>query len=196
MGVGYYSSSKGEIMKSYAQMAAVPQSEEYIGTGDTAIYRTVDRMKNIINTSARNSYVREWAKKIVARVEVNKKKAEAEAIYNFVRDSVRYTKDPYGFEYLTTPPVLLEDIRLYQEGRGDRPVGDCDDMTVLSLSLLKAIGFQVAIKVVSFTPNKKFGHVYGLIRVGYDWMPIDCVRPDQNMGWESKGHTRVMETII
>jgi transglutaminase-like putative cysteine protease len=129
-------------------------------------------------------------------VEVNNKKAEAEAIFNFVRDNVRYTKDPYGFEYITTPPVLLEDIRLYIEGKGDRPVGDCDDMAILSLSLLKSIGFQVAIKVVSFTQNKKFGHVYGLVRIGYDWVPIDCVRPDQSLGWESKGHTRVMETII
>ena len=184
------------IMKSYAQMAAIPQSEEYIGTGDTAIYRTVDRMKNIIDNSARNPYVREWAKKIVARVEVNNKKAEASAVFNFVRDNVRYTKDPYGFEYITTPPTLLEDIRLSQEGRGDRPVGDCDDMCVLSLSLLKAIGFQTAIKVVSFVPSKKFGHVYGLVKIGYDWIPVDCVRPDKNLGWESQGHTRVMETTV
>lgn len=183
-------------MKSYGQVMGIPRTEEYIGTGDTAIYRTVNKMKDIIISSSKNSYVREWVKKIVSRVKVNEKKAEASAIFDFVRDNVRYTKDPLGFEYVQTPPVLLEDIRLYQEGRGDRPVGDCDDMCVLSLSLLKAIGFNVAIKVVSFTPSKKFGHVYGLVQVGYEWVPIDCVRPDQDMGWESQGHTRVMETII
>jgi len=183
-------------MKSYAQMSAVPRKEEYIGTGDGAIYKTVDRMKQIIIESSKNTYVREWAKKIVSRVEVNQNKSEASAIFDFVRDNVRYTKDPLGFEYLQTPPILLEDIRLYQEGRGDRPVGDCDDMTMLSLSLLKSIGFNVAIKVVSFSPSRKFGHVYGLVQIGYNWIPIDCVRPDQDMGWESKGHTRVMETII
>lgn len=183
-------------MKSYAQMSAVPRKEEYIGTGDTAIYNTVTKMKGIISDSSKNIYVREWAKKIVARVEVNNKKAEVEAIYNFVRDHVRYTKDPLGFEYLQTPPVLLEDIRLNIEGRGDRPVGDCDDMTLLSLSLLKAIGYQTAIKVVSFAPSKQFGHVYGMVKLGYDWVAVDCVRPDQSFGWESKGHTRVMETVI
>jgi transglutaminase-like putative cysteine protease len=183
-------------MKSYAQMAAVPRTEENIGTGDQAIYNTVTKMKNIIRESSKNTYVREWAKKIVSRVTVNEKKEEASSIFDFVRDNVRYTKDPLGFEYLQTPPVLLEDIRLYQDGRGDRPVGDCDDMTLLSLSLLKSIGFQVAIKVVSFSESKKFGHVYGLVQIGYDWVPFDCVRPDQDMGWESKGHTRVMETII
>ena len=112
-------------MKSYAQMAAVPRTEEYIGTGDTAIYRTVEKMKNIITQSSKNTYVREWAKDVVSRVEVNNKKGEAQAIFNFVRDSVRYTKDPLGFEYLQTPPTLLEDIRLYQEGKGERPAGDC-----------------------------------------------------------------------
>ena len=183
-------------MKSYAQMAAVPRSEEYIGTGDGAIYRTVTKMKGIIEQSSKNTYVREWAKEIVGRVEVNNKKSEAQAIFNFVRDSVRYTRDPLGFEYLQTPPVLLEDIRLYREGKGERPAGDCDDVTLLSLSLLKSIGFETAIKVVSFVPSKKYGHVYGLVKIGYDWVSIDCVRPDQEMGWESRGHTRVMETII
>lgn len=183
-------------MKSYAQMAAVPQTEEYIGTGDQAIFNTVTKMKDIINQSSRNSYVREWAKKIVSRVEVNNKKGEAEAIFDFVRDHVRYTKDPAGFEYMQTPPVVLEDIRLYQAGQGDRPAGDCDDMTLLSLSLLKSIGFSVAIKVVSFHNHKKFSHVYGMTQIGYEWVPFDCVRPDQHMGWESQGHTRVMETII
>jgi len=183
-------------MKSYAQMSAVPKTEEYIGTGDTAIYRTVDKMKSIITQSSKNPYVREWAKKIVARVEVNNKKAEAKAIYGFVRDCVRYTKDPLGFEYLQTPPVLLEDIRLYQAGKGDRPVGDCDDMTILSLSLLKSIGFEVAIKVVGFSPSKNFSHVYGLVKIGYEWVPFDCVRPEKEMGWESGGHGRVMETVV
>lgn len=183
-------------MKSYAQMSAVPRSEEYIGTGDTAIHNTVNRMKSIIVASSRNPYVREWAKKVVARVEVNDKKGEANVIYDFVRDNVRYTRDPLGFEYIQTPPVLLEDIRLYKEGKGDRPVGDCDDMTVLSLTLLKSIGFRVAIKVVSFHANKKYSHVYGLVEIGNQWVPVDCVRPEKDMGWESGGHTRVMETIV
>jgi hypothetical protein len=178
-------------MKSYAQVMGIPRTEEYIGTGDAAIYKTVDKMKDIIRQSSKNPYVREWAGNIVGRVEVNDKRGEASAIFNFVRDRVRYTKDPLGFEYIQTPVVLLESI-----SQGDRPMGDCDDQTTLSLSLLKSIGFNVAIKVVSFRENKKFGHVYGLVQIGHEWVSFDCVRPDQEMGWESKGHTRVMETIV
>lgn len=183
-------------MKSYAQVMGIPRTEEYIGSGDEAIYNTVTKMKNIINVSSRNPYVREWAGNIVARVEVNNKSGEAEAIYNFVRDNGRYTKDPLGFEYIQTPPTVLESIGQYLNGKGDRPIVDCDDMTVLSLSLLKSIGFPVAIKVVSFKSDFKFGHVYGLVQIGSDWIPFDCVRPDASIGWESKGHTRAMETIV
>lgn len=183
-------------MKSYAQVMGIPVKEEYIGTGDQAIYNTVAKMKSIIHQSSRNPYIREWAGNIISRVEVNNKAQEAEAVYNFVRDNLRYTKDPLGYEYIQTPIVLLESIGQYRSGQGERPVGDCDDCTVLSLSLLKSIGFNTAIKVVSFRENKKYGHVYGMVQIGHDWVPIDCVRPDATMGWESQGHTRVMETIV
>ena len=183
-------------MKSYAQMAAVPKTEEYIGSGDTAIYNTVAKMKSIISESSKNPYIREWAGKIVARVGVNDKRNEASAVFNFVRDNVRYTRDPLGFEYLQTPPTLLEDIRLRQEGKGERPSGDCDDMTLLSLSLLKSIGFPVAIKVVSFHDSRRFSHVYGLVQIGSEWVTVDCVRPDSYLGWEAQGLTRAMETIV
>jgi hypothetical protein len=177
-------------------MSQIPYSEEYIGVGDAAIYNTVGKMRQIINESARNPYIRQWAQKILSGVMVNDREGEARAIFNFVRDHVRYTKDPRGFEYIQTPPVLLEDIRNYLDGKGDRPIGDCDDMTVLSLSLLKSVGFPVALKVVSFRSDRRFGHVYGLVNINGRWIPFDTVRPDQYMGWESGGHTRVLEVEV
>lgn len=183
-------------MISFGEISRLPYNEEYIGTGDSAIYNTVSKMKQIIQVSSKNPYIREWVKNIIAGVPVNDKRGEAEAIFQFVQNNVRYTKDPYGWEYIQTPPVLLESIREYKEGKSDRPIGDCDDMTVLSLSLLKSIGFPVAIKVVSFRPDKRFGHVYGLVKIGDEWIPFDTVRPDKYMGWEAPGITRVMETIV
>jgi transglutaminase-like putative cysteine protease len=183
-------------MKSLYQIGQVPYREEFIGYGDQAIYNTVAKMKSIIQSSSKNPYVREWAKSIVAGVPVEDKQREAEAVFKFVQSNVRYTKDPLGWEYIQTPPVMLEDIRLYKEGKGDRPIGDCDDMTVLSLSLLRSIGFPVAIKVVSYNPERKFGHVYGLVNIKGEWVPFDTVRPDKYMGWEAAGMTRVLEVKV
>lgn len=175
---------------------SVSVKQEYIGFGDAAIYNTVGRMKYIINESVKNPVVREWARKILSGVAVNDKVGEAKAIYEFVRDNVRYTRDPYGVEYIQTPPVILAGIGEYLKGKSDRPIGDCDDMTVLVLSLLKSVGFPVMIKVVGFRGSNKYSHVYGVVGIGDRWIPVDCVRPDKGFGWESYGHSRVMEVSV
>lgn len=173
----------------------LPYRHENIGTGDSAIYNTVSRMKEIIHLSSANPFVRRWSQEALAHVPVNSKWDEANAIYRFVRDNVRYTKDPYGIEYIQTPPTLLEGIHRYRSKREPRPIGDCDDMTTLSLSMLKSVGFPVAIRTVGFTPDR-FSHVYGLVNVDGQWTPIDTVRPDKWLGWEAPNVRRAMELEV
>lgn len=168
--------------------------ETEIGHGDFAIRRTVDEMANIINVSSKNPLIREWARSVLENVMVNKKYDEAEAIHNFVRDHVRYTRDPHGWEYIQTPPVLLGGIREYLDGTSPRPIGDCDDMTVLSLSLMKSVGFPVIIKTVGY--NGMFSHVYGMVFINGRWIVTDTVRPDRWFGWEAPNITRVMEVQV
>lgn len=177
-------------------MREVSYSLEAIGYGDDAIYNTVKKMKDIISVSSRNPEIREWARKIVADVAVNDKFGEARAIFNFVRDNVRYTRDPKGWEYIQTPPVLLESIGDYWKMKSNRPIGDCDDMTVLSLSLAKSIGFPTALKVVSYRNDKKYQHVYGLVEIDGKWVAFDTVRPDREMGWQANGVTRTFESEV
>ncbi|NRH21545.1 transglutaminase domain-containing protein [Candidatus Gracilibacteria bacterium] len=167
------------------------KQEAEIGHGDHAISTTVQHMAQIINLSSKNPLVREWARTILAGVMVNAKHDEAQAIHNFVRDHIRYTRDPYGWEYIQTPPVLLGGIEEYLKRRAARPIGDCDDMTVLSLSLMKSVGFPVVIKTVGY--NGRFSHVYGMVHVNGKWIVTDTVRPDKWFGWEAPGVTRVME---
>jgi len=165
--------------------------EQDIGTGDAAISATVQRMAQVIDLSSKNPLVREWARSILAGTQVNKKRDEAEAIHNFVRDHVRYTRDPYGWEYLQTPPILLAGIREFLQKKAERPIGDCDDMTVLSLSLMKAVGNPVMIKTVAY--NSHFSHVYGMVYISGKWIVTDTVRPDRWFGWEAPNVTRIME---
>lgn len=101
------------------------KQEAEIGHGDHAISTTVQHMAQIINLSSKNPLVREWARTILAGVMVNAKHDEAQAIHNFVRDHIRYTRDPYGWEYIQTPPVLLGGIEEYLKRRAARPIGDC-----------------------------------------------------------------------
>lgn len=173
---------------------AMPVSETDIGRGDEAIHNTVDHMRHIIDISSKNPQVREWARNILDGVRVNNKKGEATAIHDFVRDNVRYTRDPYGWEYVQTPPVLLEGIRQYLQGQGARPIGDCDDMTVLTLSLLRSVGFPVVIKTVGYGPM--YSHVYGMVNVAGNWLVTDTVRPDKWLGWEAPNVQRYFEVRV
>jgi len=174
------------------------QQEEYreteIGRGDSAIEQTVMRMSAIIRESSKNPLIREWARSILEGVQVNKKMDEARAIHDFVRDHVRYTRDPHGWEYIQTPPVLLAGIEEYLRKKASRPIGDCDDMTVLSLSLMKSVGFPVLIKTVGY--GSRFSHVYGMVYVNGQWLVTDTVRPDKWFGWEAPNITRVMEVQV
>ena len=179
------------------QVQNLPVHKENIGYGDSAIMRTVSRMRRIIHLSSANPYVRRWAQQVLGDVEVQDKYDEVESIHNFVRDNIRYTSDPRGIEFVQTPPVLLEGIRYYLEGRQeDRPIGDCDDMTTLSLSLMKSVGYATAIKVVGFRGSPKYSHVYGLVFVNGKWLVSDTVRPDKYFEWEASGITRAKETKV
>lgn len=183
---------KGVLMSSiYDSIANIPVRRENIGNGDNAIMNTVNHIKTIVRSSYANPYVRRYAENIVSVCAANDKLCEVKTIHKFVSTKVRYTKDPYGTEYLQTPPTLLQMIE-----QGELPHGDCDDMTMLSLSLLRSIGYPVALKVASFIPNGKFSHIYGLVWVDNKWIPVECVRGDYPLGWEAPNQTRSYETEI
>ena len=160
-------------------------TQEAIGQSDTAIYRTVMRMAELIKTYAVHPYVRWWAEQIVGEVEAYQTRYEIGAVYNFIQENVRYTKDAVNWEWIKTPELVLHEIQT--KGAS---FGDCDDMTVLGLTLLRSIGFPVAIKIVSYHPDREFTHVYGLVFVDGKWEAFDAIKKEFYVGYEHPGVTR------
>lgn len=169
----------------------IPITTQFIGFGENSIYNTVDTIHKIVKVSSNNPYIRAWAEKIIKNVQAKDKIGEVSAIHNFVKWNVRYTKDPLGMEYVQTPLVLLKAIEL-----DEIPMGDCDDMTTLSLSLYRSIGYPVATKVTSYSGNGQYSHIYGLVNINNQWIPSDTTISSQNFGWEAKTMTKVFERII
>lgn len=101
---------------------------------------------------------------------------EIEAIWDFVVLNVRYTLDPTNVDTYTDPRYTLE-----------AGAGDCDDMTILFCSLLEAIGFQMAARVISVNGGS-WEHIYPLVGVPKgnptQWFPLDATEPDRAAGWE------------
>lgn len=167
------------------------QPVKYVNLGFGSLnisMNTLALMKSAILQSAKNPVVRRWAEKIVEGVPAKDEWAEAEAVYHFVQNHSRYVKDPTNVEMLQSPLVAFD----YWE-KGQVWQGDCDDMTILALSLLSSIGYHTALRAASYSPSKVLGHVYGLVQLYGEWMPIDEIQPGAYVGWEKTPNTKQID---
>lgn len=175
---------------SVSQQVQQPVEKRFLGTGDQAIFNTLKVMREIVLKSAQNYYIRRWAETIVKSSRSNIDRVHA--VFDFIAQHTRYLRDPHGFEFIKTPPVSLQLIEV-----GEIAQLDCDDFTVLSLSLLKSIGFNVTIKAIAIREDKKFSHVYGLVEFERGkWIPIDLTKPETGFGWEWPTPTRITELKV
>jgi len=96
----------------------------------------------------------------------------AERIYNWVKDNIKWDRDPLRKEQIRSPITTL-----------DRGVGDCDDHTVLLGSLLESMGIPTRIVLAATRRNvpDNFNHVFveALVPVTKNgvtkntWAPMD-----------------------
>ena len=171
-----------------------PIKYSFLGFGDDVPYNTLQAMRKIINESAKNYSVIKFARQIVQNVPAKNQKAEISTIYDFIRNKTRYIRDPLGTEHIQTPLVAIDKII-----HGEIFQGDCDDMTVLVLSLLKSIGYPV--KLISAGYNgKNLSHVYGAVGVtpgtGSKWVIVEPIKLGVPIGWEAPNKTSKMELEV
>lgn len=132
-----------------------------------AVAATLKRMASIAKKASVEPQVIDTARRIVAGVRGKDFRGEAAAIQNFVRERVRYTRDPYFSETLQTPAVTLSQLQ-----------GDCDDHAILVASLLTAIGAPVRFRAIRIPGNgSDLGHVLAETRFGRGWVPVETTEP-------------------
>lgn len=114
---------------------------------------------------------------------------EARAIGEYVKNKVKYAKDPHQIEYLMEPTTLIKEI---QKGEAR---GDCDDMAALAMTLLLSIGIQPHVCIVRYKSAAKKGiggyqHVYVCV---YEHnhgdrkvsrLVLDCILKHKSIGYE------------
>ena len=170
-----------------------PISKHFLGFGPIAVpTNTANKMIAIIRESAANPYIRKWAEKIIENVPDRNEYQEIDAIYRFIQKYTRYAKDPLEFEYIQTPVYILQQLEI-----GDIPSLDCDDHVVLSLSLLRSIGYETSVKVVGYNPsNKQFTHVYGIVYINDYPIVFDAIHKNKPLGWEPPNPVWVIERDV
>ena len=119
--------------------------------------KTVDYMKKIARKVNGHPIVRQLAENILRYYNINDMcyYDEAIAIADYVKNNVRYVRDPKGIEMLTDPLTMIDKIKQ------EKAFGDCDDMSLLIATLLLSIGHSPKYAIVKYKKDlKSFQHIY------------------------------------
>lgn len=144
--------------------------------GDAGVEQTINEMRALVDDALRDSSIIRLATDIVRRAPAFDDHAEAQALFDWERRNIRFTKDPVNKEKLY-PPAELVKIR----------AGDCDDIAMLMAALLMAVGYPARFVTVAASPDspEQFSHVYveGEVPAGSgNWIAMDTARYDSQFG--------------
>lgn len=129
---------------------------------------------------SRHPGVIELARKLVRDLPSKAYRQEAQRIFDFVREHVRYVLDPRGLEWVQTPYHTLLVV-----GQGD-----CDDHATAIAALAMALGHGAAFKTVCADRRRpeEASHVYAMIGIReagkIKWLGADTTTAEADLGWE------------
>lgn len=132
-------------------------------------------MKKLARGGVHTPAVFELSRDIVKNLPPKAWLKEADALFQWVRDNIRYIKDPRNIETLHTPQKILEFGQ-----------GDCDDQSILLAALLEAAGHPARFVAVGFAPNT-YSHVYVETKIGDKWIALDPTMEKWPIGRKAKG---------
>ncbi|MDZ7361174.1 MAG: transglutaminase family protein [candidate division KSB1 bacterium] len=150
----------------------------HIPKGYAGTLATVQYISDLIKQGAKDFCVRQMAIGILRQYRVSPKDYLGEicALFDWVKNNIRYTKDTYRVELLHSARRMLE-LR----------AGDCDDMTILLAAMLESVGHPVRLVIVGRNLRRKnqFSHIYLETLYRDRWIALD---PTMNKpaGWAPK----------
>jgi len=157
--------------------------------GDAGVAKTIALVRSQVDQAIKNPYINRTAIEILqgAGAPQYDDNAAARVIYEWVRQNIRYVKDPVGKETVRPANVILE-VR----------AGDCDDINgVLLPSLLGTIGIPTrAVTVAAFPGSNEFSHIYAEALINGQWVPVDAARSNVVFGQAPEFYTRRREWML
>lgn len=133
---------------------------------------TVRTMRALVNLWRVDPRIISAARSIVFLTPAKDAYSEAQALFWYVRDHVRYVMDVNGVETLSTPLMTLETRS-----------GDCDDQSALLATLFEAIGYPTRFVVAGYNEYGVFEHVYLQVLLNDQWITCDPTE-NEGFGWE------------
>lgn len=146
-----------------------PQRSEVFFTlraGVPGTRQSLEIMASVVRGYEHDPTVQDQARSIVSFLPGRAHEHEVNAVFEWVRDNVRYVGGPLDVEQVHTPDVTLED----QQGK-------CTDQSVLLASLLRSLGYGVKFVATAYQIPGVFEHVYVKVKIGADWVALDTTIP-------------------
>ncbi len=147
-------------------------SRTTLSDGEAGIFDTLRLMRRMVNDYKTDAGIRQAALNVTFMTPAQDEASEVEALYCFVRDHIRYTKDVHGVETLATPDKTMA-----------MRVGDCDDQAVLLASLLESVGYPTRFVIEGYTDGGTWEHVYLETCLCGQWVALDPTE-QVAMGWQ------------
>lgn len=144
-----------------------------IRAGQSGVVDTVNLMNKLVHEYKANIQIRELAFSLIENVESKDFVGEIEALFNFVRDNIRYTQDIYDLETLANPLYTI-----------DKGHGDCDDHCVLLASLMQSIGHVTMFVTAGYDLDQVESHIYLWTVVDGVEIYLDPTEKNEPMGFE------------
>jgi len=127
------------------------------------VSQTVEVIKALIKEHTRNPRLHILVAELIRNCPSKSYTCYLKRIVGFVRKHVKYVRDPQKLETLRSP------IRTLELG-----MGDCDDHTILTGTLLRIAGFPVRIVLGDTNADGKYEHVFLKVLVPRKgWITVD-----------------------
>jgi len=130
--------------------------------GMRGVAQTLGVMRRMVDEGKRSLAIRQAATNVVFLTPERDAHAAAAALFEFVRDHVRYIQDIHGVETLHTPEKTLA-----------QRLGDCDDQTTLLAALLESVGYATRFVVAGYSCPGTVEHVYLQTLLDGEWVDLD-----------------------
>lgn len=150
---------------------------------DMPIEERLASIQTLVYKSVQDPEMRKLALAITSRCPERDGACEARAVYDYVKDNVRYTGD---IAPIKTPSGQVDGIDLYQSARRTLEFGggDCDDQSILVSTLLALNGITPRLRVMKERPGDDWSHIYPLAGLPKTepskWIALDTTLPDKN----------------
>lgn len=131
--------------------------------GVAGVRATLKIMSALVKNGKKSPTVRAKALALTQGLKQKDRLGEIRALWEFVKNHIRYVRDIKDVETVHTPEQILR-----QES------GDCDDKALLLASLLESIGHPSGFWAIGTKAPGKFSHVMALTRIGAKgWLPLE-----------------------